>query len=632
MDALSEELPLLGNTAVPTRQGWDAAAAAVLRKAGRLAADASDSLALASLSRRSEDGIVVPALGTAESAAGLPELGLPGHAPFTRGSAAPQSEETTADGWDIRTYIAESDPAAANRIALLDLRGGAVSLWLRVGATGTDIADLATVLDGVYLDFGPVVFDCDDDVDPVAVAVAFDSILTTRVLRSAPTSNLGADPLASLVRSGGVDPGCAATASAAVSATIGEVGAIAARLGTRGVVVDATAVHDAGATDAQELGYSLAAGTLYLRALVDSGIDVNTAACLIEFRYAATDNQFLTIAKLRAARTLWHRVCELSGVVESARGQLQHVVTSRPMMTRYDPWVNILRTTIAAFAASIGGAAAITVLPFDDALGEPNTLARRIARNTSAVLISESHIAKVTDPAGGAYAVEELTDATARAGWAQFQLIEESDGVVAALADGSLAARVHAAAVARSADIARRKRPLTGVSEFPLTGEQLLDRNRPPTSGTKPRPGALPAIRYAEEFEEMRDAPCSGTLFLATLGSVAQHTARATFVANLCAAGGITVDAAGTTATPADVVAAFTRSGAGVVAVTGTDAAYVNSAVDVIAGLRAAGATWIILAGRPSEDLAPLVDDWVAAGVDALAFLHRTRAHLQETT
>ena len=153
---------------------------------------------------------------------------------------------------------------------------------------------------------------------------------------------------------------------------------------------------------------------------------MDEAASLIEFRYAATDEQFPTIAKLRAARRLWARVLEASGAAESA--QRQHVVTSRAMMGRVDPWVNMLRGTVAAFAAGVGGADAITVVPFDEPLGLPDAFGRRIARNTSSLLIEESHVAAVTDPAGGSYAVEKLTDDLAVAGWAELGRIEADGG------------------------------------------------------------------------------------------------------------------------------------------------------------------------------------------------------------
>src|SRR5690606_8470929 len=260
-------------------------------------------------------------------------------------------------------------------------------------------------------------------------------------------------------------------------------------------------------------------------ALEAAGFTLDEAAAQLEFRYAATDEQFPTIAKLRAARALWNRVAELSGIGEAARAQRQHVVTSRPMMARYDTYTNMLRTTVAAFAAGVGGADAVTVMPFDEPLGLPTPFSRRIARNTSALLIHESHVAKVIDPAGGAYAVEKLTDDLAMASWALFTELDgldELEGVndLAAAAE-RIEPLIEAVRQERAAQIARRERPITGVSEFPNLGETLPER--------RPYPVAPEVHRYAGEFEAMRDHPAVQPVFLATMGPIAAHTARATF-------------------------------------------------------------------------------------------------------
>lgn len=220
----------------------------------------------------------------------------------------------------------------------------------------------------------------------------------------------------------------------------------------------------AGGSAAEELGASLATGVAYLRALTEAGLGVDEACAQLEFRYAATADQFLTIAKLRAARRLWARVAEVCG---AAGAQRQHAVTSSVMMTRRDPWVNMLRTTLACLGAGVGGADSVTVLPFDHALGLPDAFARRIARNTSTILLEESHLARVIDPAGGSWYVERLTAELADAAWAFFQEIERSGGQAAALRSGMIGERLASTWAARSRDLARRKEPVTGVSEFP---------------------------------------------------------------------------------------------------------------------------------------------------------------------
>nr|BFE77690.1 hypothetical protein GCM10020093_002910 [Planobispora longispora] len=267
------------------------------------------------------------------------------------------------------------------------------------------------------------------------------------------------------------------------------------------MVVDATPYHDAGGSDAEELGCSIATGVAYLRALTDGGLTLEQAFGQLEFRYAATADQFLTIAKLRAARRLWARVAEACGVSGAAGSgsaqdgsaqdgsaqdgsgeagrraapgrQVQHAVTSSAMMTARDPWVNMLRTTVACFAAGVGGADAVTVQPFDARLGLPDAFSRRIARNTQSLLVEEAGVARVTDPAGGSFYAERLTEDLAVRAWEWFQEIERAGGMAAALDSGLVADRLAVTRERRAANIARRRDPVTGVSEFPNLTEKL---------------------------------------------------------------------------------------------------------------------------------------------------------------
>jgi methylmalonyl-CoA mutase len=611
-----EHLSLLAGGEPHSREEWEKAAADVLRKTGRMKEGDADALVWSKLTRTTLDGIEISPLGTPLLVADVPEPGEPGVAPYTRGAVAGRADE----GWDVRAHYADPDAEQTAKDVLTDLENGVTSLWVQVGETGIAATDLPTALKDVLLDLAPVVLDAPGD--PVGAARAYADLLDEKGKDPAPGSSLGGDPIGVAVRHH-ANP--QAPAPTDLAQTVAELARIARERGTYALTVDATAVHDLGATDAQELGYSLAAGAAYLRALTATGLDVATAASLLEFRYAATDEQFPTIAKLRAARRLWHRVLELSGAPEAA-GQVQHVVTSRPMMSKYDPWVNMLRTTVAAFAAGVGGATSITVLPFDSALGLPDTLARRNARNTSSLLISESHVARVTDPAGGAYAVERLTDDLAHAGWAQLQQLEAEGGVLASLdAEDGLLVRVQEQAVAaRDRQVATRRRPVTGVSEFPNLHEELPERTPWPAA-------AVPVRRYGQPFEEMRDSAPATPVFLATLGPIAQHTARATFAANLLAAGGVDTVVAGATEGPDDLVAAFTAEdgpSTSVVCLAGTDKAYAEWGAAAVTALRAAGATYVILAGKPGESTVDNVDDSCAMGVDALAFLSRVREEL----
>jgi methylmalonyl-CoA mutase len=283
------------------------------------------------------------------------------------------------------------------------------------------------------------------------------------------------------------------------------------------------------------------------------------------------------------------------------------------MMSRRDPWVNMLRTTVATLAAGVGGADAVTVLPFDHALGLPDAFARRIARNTSTILIEESYLSRVVDPAGGSWYVERLTDELAHAGWEFFQEIERTGGQAAALRSGRIGQDLADTWAARSAKLAKRREPITGVSEFPNLAERPVERAPAPA----PRSGGLPRVRRDEAYEALRarsDAHLAATgsrprVYLAALGPAAAHTARVGFAANLFQAGGIEPVTEGS----------FADSGATEAVLCSSDALYEEQAATLAQELKDAGASHVFLAGRPGQY--PGVDAYVFAGCDAVAVL-----------
>ncbi|NPC42577.1 methylmalonyl-CoA mutase family protein [Nocardioides sp. zg-1230] len=580
-------LRLVGDGDAYDVAAWEAATAAVLRKARRLGDDAPDADVWSVLTRTTLDGVEVAPIGQQADLEGLTTAGRP----------------QRVGAWDVRAQVEVVDDKEANEAALQDLENGATSLLLHLDDEGEH--DWDVLLDGVLLDLAPVVLDRPSTEQVEAFATFLEGV--EGALH--PGTNLSFDlqtleMLHSRVR--GDD------------ATARDLFAPVARrgfqLGVRALLVDGTALHDQGASDAQELGWAIATGASYLRLLADEGFTVDQSARLVEFRLAATDEQFPTIAKMRAARRLWARVLEASG----GSGEMAlHAVTSRPMTSRRDPWVNMLRGTVAAFAAGVGGADAVTVVPFDEPLGLPDAFGRRIARNTSSLLIEESHVAAVTDPAGGSYAVEKLTDDLAVAGWAELGRIESDGGSLADAARLGVKARVKEVAAKRDAQVADRSRPLTGVSEFPNLDEVLPERPHKPHRYTH---------HYGWAFDDMRAEPAGRPVFLATMGPIAAHTARATFATNLFAAGGVSVEAAGATDGVDAVLEAY--AGQPVVCLAGTDAAYAEWGADLVAALRAAGASYVVLAGKPGEKTVTDVDDSCAMGVDALGFLGRIREEL----
>ncbi|MFD4768255.1 methylmalonyl-CoA mutase small subunit [Streptomyces niveus] len=614
-------LSLAAEFPAPTHEQWQGLVAGVLRKSGR---DVSGAAAEDALSTSLEDGLTTRPLYTATDAPG--DAGLPGFAPFTRGGTP---GGPAPGGWDVRQRHARTDPARTNEAVLEDLANGTTSLWLAVGAAGVPVSGLAEALDGVYLDLAPIALDAGDEF-PAACAELLRLYDERDVPRGEVRGTLGADPIGRLARTGDETPGLQDAAAELAGRCHREYP------GLRALVVDALPYHEAGGSAVQELGCSLAAGVAALRDLTAAGLSVEAACGQLEFRYAATADQFLTIAKLRAARRLWARVAEVSGAGPAGAAQRQHAVTSSVMMTRRDPWVNMLRTTVASLAAGVGGADSVTVLPFDHTLGLPDGFARRIARNTSTILIEESHLGRVIDPAGGSWYVECLTDDLAHAAWASFQEIERAGGQRAALRDGLIAERLAATWATRSEKLARRREPVTGVSEFPQLAEAAVVRDTPPPAAT----GGLPTVHRDDAFEALRsrsDAHLASTgarprVLLAALGPAAAHTARVTFASNLFQSGGIEPVHDPVTVDVTTVADALTASGATLACLCSSDPLYAEQAAQVAAALKAAGATRVYLAGRPGEQRETFiragVDEFVAVGDDAVAVLSAALDHL----
>jgi methylmalonyl-CoA mutase len=606
-----------------TREQWQRLVAGVLRKSKVLGENDAPEHPEDLLATTTYDDITLSPLYTEAGT----DPGVPGLSPFVRGSRAAGH---TAEGWDVRQSHADPDPARANESVLADLENGVTSVFLQVGDGALAPADLARALDGVLLDLAPVALATGADFGPAADALLA-VFAASGVAPGEVRGNLGADPISVHARTG------------AGAADLGAVADLAVRAharfpGLQAISVDGQPYHEAGGSEGQELGAVTAAGVAYLRALTAAGLDVDTALGLVEFRLAATAEQFPTIAKLRAARRLWARVAQASGASATAGAQRQHAVTSWAMTTRRDPWVNMLRTTLAAFGAGVGGADAVTVRSFDAAIGLPDAFARRIARNTQALLLEESHLAAVIDPAGGSWFVEQLTDDLARSGWAFFQEIEARGGIVAALDSGWLAEQLARVRARRDRDIADRTDPITGVSEFPnLTEPPVLREPAPEVPVTS---AGLPRLRYAQAYESLRDRSdeiltatgARPTVFLATFGPLAQYTARAGFAVNLFAAGGFAAVEGGVTAgddsAVADVVARWTAAGRpSTVVLTSSEKLYATLAAPVAAALKEAGASRVLLAGKKAHGAD--VDGYVFTGCDALAVLHATYETLE---
>ena len=540
-------------------------------------------------------------------------------------------------GWDAR--VCHSVDAGAGRRALdamrdriaEDLMCGATSVEVEVRG-GAGVNELDAVLPSIDLGETAVVL------APHAELGMAEALVALAARRGGPLaagSSLGLDPAGEWARSGR-EVGCADSAAWAVAASAsGSLGP-----GVMAFTVDAARYTDAGATEAQVLGWATATGVVYLRALVEAGCSADAAAGLIGFRLAATADQFVTIAALRAARVMWSRVVSACGGSDAAARQYQHAVTAVSMYTRRDPWVNLLRGTAAGLAAGVAGADAVTVLPFDCAAGHVDVdgaMGRRLARNTQLLLLEESHLARAADPAGGSFYVESLTDELARAGWQILQQTEQAGGIASVTADGSLAAAIERRWEERLVALRTRRDALTGVSEFPLLDDTEDSREEPSEIPSR-MAGGLPTRRLAQIFDDLRDAAdrhriVTGTrpaVWVAALGSEADHSARTAWAQNLLAVGGIESRSGEGVESPVAAAADFAASGLSAAVITGTDDMYQLRAAATAAALADAGAALVAIVcdpNTPAERLEELkstgVDDIWHQGMDVVAALDR---------
>lgn len=612
---LPDELPLAADFAPASYEDWRKLVDGVLKGAPfeKLVGKTYDGLAIEPIYRRAHDVAAIA-----------------GRAP-----AAP---------WQIMQRIDHPDPAAANALAIHELENGASGLTLAFadanGAYGFGLdpspQSIARVLDGVLLDAG---IGIELQIGPQTRMAAIHLVEYVKQKRLSPAAcniRFGLDPIGASAVWGFSPYAWPEIAPAFTNAIKGLTAA-----GFKGpfAPADGRVIHDSGGSEAQELAFVLASATAYLRALEASGVALEAARHSIYARLSADADQFLTIAKFRALRLLWARIEQACGL--EPKPLFIAADTAWRMLTQRDPYVNMLRATMATFSAGIGGADSINVLPHTLALGLPDAFARRVARNTQLVLLEESNLAKVSDPAAGSGGIEGLTKALCETAWTLFQETEKAGGVFAALEQNLIQRQVSATRKAREANIVRRKEVLTGASAFPNLNEAqvaVLDVKPvelAPYGEPKFKFDALQPMRLAAPFERLRDRSdeilkikgARPSVFLANLGTPADFTARATFTTSFFETGGIEAVGSEGFDDPAALSAAFKSSGAELVCICSSDRVYAERAEAAAEALQAAGARHIYLAGRAGEQEAALraagVNEFIFAGGDALAVLQQ---------
>jgi len=606
------------------------------------------------LTSRTLDGIEIRPLYTEKDA--LPSAaGVSGRHPFACDINRPAGQS-----WRVGALVSDTDPKKANVQAIADLEGGATSLVITVqgrssneetGVALSTLCDWADLMADVDLSAATISLDAGASGTSAAAALlahAKKSGADLQNLRGA----LNVDPIGGLLTSGQM-----ANWDVVEKQVASVVTSIRAQApGLVPLAASASVFHEAGATEGQEIAFALAEAVAYLRALDRQGLSVSDALSSVEFVVSVDNDFFSSIAKIRALRKCWARVAEACGSDQLDVGI--QAVTSARMMTRNDPWVNILRTTTAGFAAAVAGADQITIRPYTEVLGASGAQEKRLARNIQTILSEESFLSKVIDPGGGAWYIESLTQDLAQQAWAKFQSIEQAGGILKTILDGTIQKEIRAAQEKRVQLIHARKLAITGVSEFPNLDETLprsandSGRSAKATSRAsgparaavltaKQTPAALDfqaaveaaiagttleeldnqlgaqslvaeplvPVRLSEPFEALRGAAESAqesgsaapTIFLANWGALSEYNARATFSKNFFEVGGLrTIDEGGFENTEA-LTAAFGKSGSQLAVICSTDERYQNAAADVAKALIASGAKRVFIAGHPSK-------------------------------
>jgi methylmalonyl-CoA mutase len=383
---------------------------------------------------------------------------------YDRGSAPSNASdaERAGGGWDVRAPVSHPDPVQANHQALAALQDGANSILLRIDPSGRggcaigSEAALARVLDGIVLEGAAVALDAGFGGTHAASWLA-------DAAKGSPAAKLELhlDPLSAFAGAG-FSPGpieAHLKAAAHMAAELAEPFPAASLFLATG-----RTVHEAGGSTAQELGMMAASAAAYARALTSAGLGVSEALGGISLGVCVDGDVLQSIAKARAARRIWARIASACGASCPARIEAR---SSRRMLTAMDAWTNLIRLTVAGFAAAAGGADAIVLDPYTDAIGPPTPQAMRLSRNIQLILMQEAHLDAVQDPGAGAFALEALTDELAREGWGVFQAIETEGGAAEALTSGFVASNVEAMRMARAAAVGDGKTPVLGVSLYP---------------------------------------------------------------------------------------------------------------------------------------------------------------------
>ena len=440
------------------------------------------------LTWKTPEGFDIKPLYTAEDAG---DPGLPGFAPFTRGVRASMY---AGRPWTIRQYAGFSTAEESNAFYRRNLAAGQKGLSVAfdlathrgydsdhprvvgdVGKAGVaidSVEDMKILFDGIPLDQMSVSMTMNGAVIPILAffIVAGEEQGVERKLLDGTIQN---DILKEfMVRNTYIYP--PEPSMRIVSDIIAYTSAEMPKFNS--ISISGYHMHEAGATAVQELAFTIADGKEYVQRAMAAGLDIDAFAGRLSFFFGIGMNFFMEVAKLRAARTLWHRVMDGLGAKDERSKMLRtHCQTSGVSLQEQDPYNNVIRTTIEAMAATLGGTQSLHTNALDEAIALPTDFSARIARNTQIVLAEESGITKVVDPLGGSYYVEALTSTLVDEAWKMIEEVDALGGMTKAVASGMPKQRIEQAAAAKQARIDRGEDVIVGVNKYKLAQEEQLE-------------------------------------------------------------------------------------------------------------------------------------------------------------
>ncbi|MBP1672868.1 MAG: methylmalonyl-CoA mutase [Bacteroidetes bacterium] len=546
---------------------------------------------------------------------------LPNEFPYTRGY------KTHTNDWEVVQEITEKDPKKANMIAIDALTRGANMIAFN-SADITSATDMELLLNGIDLEKNGVQFNHSKSyIELVKLFVAY--IDKHNFNKETIIGAINFDAIVFALKQGKFYRSKQEDLD-----QVQELLDLTKDLKKFRIInVNGLALHNAGATIIQELGYALGIAGEYIAYLSEKGVPVHEITRKLQFTLSVGTNYFMEIAKIRAIRLLWSTIVDQYNPQCDCAYQLKiNTVASSWNKTLYDPYVNILRSTTEGMAAAIGGADSIALKPFDMVYKQEDDFSSRISRNIQVILKKESYFDQVVDPAAGSYYIENLTNSIAEHAWKLFQHVEKNGGMIALVENGEVKAEILQSCNKRNMDIATRKYILLGTNQYPNTNEMMLDKMErycaSDSSGLQSYHGAkaFEDLRIAtEQFAKENERP---KVFLFKIGNLAMRQARAGFITNFFGCSGYEIiDNAGFN-TIEEGIEAAKNAQANVIVMCSSDEEYAHLGVQAaqLSKEKMQNALFVI-AGYPSECIETLksagTDDFVHVKVNVLDTLRK---------